>query len=46
MSDDYYQDDSVESDEEITLFPDEEDFEDELAEFTFPDDETDNSIEV
>lgn len=46
MSDDYYQDDYVESDEEVTLFPDEEDFEDELAEFTFPDEDSDNSIDL
>jgi hypothetical protein len=46
MSDDYYQDDYVDPDEPI-LFSDEEevDFEDELAEFTFPDD-NDSSIDL
>mgnify|MGYP006904105404 CR=1 FL=1 len=47
MSDDYYQDDYVDGDEEITLFPDEEDvdFEDEFAEFTLPED-SDSSIDL
>lgn len=46
MSDDYYQDD-YDGDEEVTLFPDEDevDFENEFAEFTLPDD-NDSSIDL
>lgn len=46
MSDDYYQDDYVDS-EESSLFSDEEevDFEDEFAEFTLPED-NDSSIDL
>lgn len=46
MSDDYYQDDYVDTDEEMILFPDEEDFEDEIAEFTLPEDDNDNSSDL
>jgi len=46
MDDPYYQDDYDDLPDDQNIYNAEEDFEDELAEFTLPDDDNDTSVDL